>query len=121
MPLSYNSSLNNIAEGKTTGFLYVPGNVDQKIRLGQNIDITVYFDSSDPKSSVVRDEVNSTVKTISQSYSNTLSASAASQNTTTSTVNQESTGESLPLQIHNKSHACYPAIFTTLVIWKYDN
>ena len=102
VPLSYNSSLNNIAEGKTTGFLYVPGNVDQKIRLGQTIDMTVYLDSSDPKSSVVRDEVNSTTQIISQSYSNTLSASAVPQNTTTPTVNQESTGESLPLQIITK-------------------
>ncbi len=102
IPLSYNSSLNNIAEGKTTGFLYAPGNVDQKIRLGQNIDITVYLDSSDPKSSVVRDEVNSTVQTISQSYSNALSASAVPQNTTNLPVNQESTGESLPLQIITK-------------------
>jgi len=102
VPLSYNSSLNNIAEGKTTGFLYVPGNVDQKIRLGQTIDMTVYLDSSDPKSSVVRDEVNSTAQIISQSYSNTLSASAVPQNTTIPTVNQESTGESLPLQIITK-------------------
>ena len=102
VPLSYNSSLNNIAEGKTTGFLYVPGNVDQKIKLGQNIDITVYLDSSNPKSSVVRDEVNSTVQTISQSYSNALSASAVPQNTTNPTVNQQSTGESLPLQIITK-------------------
>ncbi len=102
VPLSYNSSLNNIAEGKTTGFLYVPGNADQKIRLGQTIDMTVFLDSSDPKSSVVRDEVNSTAQIISQSYSNTLSASAVPQNTTTPTVNQESTGESLPLQIIKK-------------------
>ncbi|MGB7969408.1 MAG: ABC transporter permease [Methanobacterium sp.] len=102
IPLSYNSSLNNIAAGKTTGFLYVPGNVDQKIRLGQTIDMTVYLDSSDPKSSVVKDEVNSTAQIISQSYSNTLSASAVPQNTTTPTVNQESTGESLPLQIITK-------------------
>ena len=46
VPLSYNSSLNNIAEGKTTGFLYVPGNADQKIRLGQTIDMTVFLDSA---------------------------------------------------------------------------
>jgi ABC-2 type transport system permease protein len=64
--------------------------------------MTVYLDSSDPKSSVVRDEVNSTAQIISQSYSNTLSASAVPQNTTTPTVNQESTGESLPLQIITK-------------------
>jgi ABC-2 type transport system permease protein len=102
IPLSYNSSLNNIADGKITGFLYVSGNVDKKIQLGQTIDMTIYLDSSDPKSSVVRDEVNSTAQIISQSYSNTLSNSAAPQNTSTPTVNQESTGESLPLQIIKK-------------------
>ena len=102
VPSSYNNSLNNIATGKTTGFLYVPGNIDQKIRAGQTIDMTVYLDSSDPKSSVVKDEVNSTAQIISQSYSNALSASSVPQNTTTPTVNQESTGESLPLQIIKK-------------------
>jgi ABC-2 type transport system permease protein len=102
VPLSYNSSLNNIAKGKTTGFLYVPGNVDQKIQKGQTIDMTIFLDSSDPKSSVVRDEVNSTAQIIAQSYSNTLSTSAVPQNTTNPAVNQESTGESLPLQIIKK-------------------
>lgn len=102
VPLSYNSSMNNIATGKTTGFLYVPGNIDQKIRSGQTIDMTIYLDSSDPKTSVVRDEVNSTAQIISQSYTNALSASSVPQNTTTPTVNQESTGESLPLQIIKK-------------------
>ena len=102
VPLSYNSSLSNIAKGKTTGFLYVPGNANQKIQQGQTIDMTIFLDTSDPKSSVVRDEVNSTAQIIAQSYSNTLSASAVPQNTTTPTVNQESTGESLPLQIIKK-------------------
>jgi ABC-2 type transport system permease protein len=102
VPLSYNASMSNIAEGKTTGFLYVPGNADQKIRSGQTIDMTIYLDSSDPKSSVVRDEVNSTTQIISQSYSNTLTDSVVPQNTTIPTVKQESTGESLPLQIIKK-------------------
>ena len=102
IPSNFNSSLNNIALGKTTGFLYVPGNAAQKIRTGQSIDMIIYLDSSDPKSSVVRDEVNSTAKVISQSYSNSLSASAAPQNTTIPTITQVSTGEPLPLQIIKK-------------------
>ncbi len=102
IPLAYNKSLDNIANGKTTGFLYVPDDIDQKIISGQTIDMTIFLDSSDPKSSVVRDEVNSTTQIISQSYSNSLSASAVPQNTSTPTVNQESTGESLPLQIIKK-------------------
>ena len=102
IPSNFNSSLNNIDRGKTTGFLYVPGNAAQDIRNGQSIDMIIYLDSSDPKSSVVRDEVNSTAKIISQSYSNTLTASATPQNTTIPTINQVSTGESLPLQIIKK-------------------
>jgi ABC-2 type transport system permease protein len=102
IPSSYNGSLDNLANGKTTGFLYVPGNADQKIESGQTIDMTIFLDSSDPKNSVVRDEVNSTAQIISQSYSKTLSNSVVSQNTTTPTVNQETTGESLPLQIIKK-------------------
>ena len=102
VPLSYNSAMNNIAQGKTTGFLYVTGNADQKIRSGDTIDLTIYLDSSDPKSSVIRDQVNSTTQVISQSYSNTLTDSVVPQNTTIPAVKQESTGQSLPLQIINK-------------------
>ena len=102
IPSNFNSSLNNIALGKTTGFLYVPGNAAQKIRTGQSIDMIIYLDSSDPKNSVVRDEVNSTAKVIAQSYSNSLSASATPKNTTIPTINQVSTGEPLPLQIIKK-------------------
>ena len=102
VPLNYNSSLNNIALGKTTGFLYVPDNAVQKIQSGQTIDMIVFLDSSDPKNSVVKDEVNSTAKLISESYSSTLVASVSPQNTTNPVVKQESTGESLPLQIIKK-------------------
>ncbi len=102
IPSTYNSSLNNIANGVITGFLYVPGNADKKIQQGQTVDMKIYLDSSDPRNSVIRDEVNSTSQIISQSYSNSLTSSAVPQNITTSTVNQESTGESLPLQIIKK-------------------
>jgi ABC-2 type transport system permease protein len=102
IPSNYNNSLNNTVNGKTTGFLYVPGNADQEIQKGQTVDMIVYLDASDPKNSVVRGEVNSTAKLISQSYSATLTAAANPQNTTSPLINQQSTGESLPLQIIKK-------------------
>ena len=108
-------------EGKTTGFLYVPGNAVQKIQTGQTVDMIIYLDASDPKNSVVRDEVNSTAKIISESYSSTLVASANPQNTTIPTINQETTGESLPLQIIKKVMLVILTLFTTPVIWKYDD
>ncbi len=99
---NYNSSLTRIAEGKTTGFLYVPGDAVQKIQMGQTVDMIIYLDSSDPKNSVLRDEVNSTAKIVSKSYSNTLVASAYPENSKIPAINQETTGESLPLQIIKK-------------------
>jgi ABC-2 type transport system permease protein len=102
IPSDYNSSLNRLSTGKTTGFLYVPGNAIQEIQSGQKVNMVVYLDASDPKRSVVRDEVNSTAKLISESYSATLTTSANPQNTSIPTISQESTGESLPLQIIKK-------------------
>lgn len=100
---TYNSSLNNLINGQTTGFLYVPGNADQIIRDNQTVNMIVYLDAADPKRSVVRDEVNSTANLISQSYSATLTASVSPQsNVTNSSINQQNTGESLPLQIIKK-------------------
>jgi ABC-2 type transport system permease protein len=102
IPSDYNNSLNRISTGKTTGFLYVPGNAIQEIQKGQKVNMVVYLDASDPKRSVVRDEVNSTAKLISESYSTALTSSANPQNTSIPTINQEDTGESLPLQIIKK-------------------
>ena len=102
IPLNYNSSLNNVAIGKTTGFLYVPGNAVQDIQKGQAVNMIVYLDVSDPKQSVVMDEVNSTAILIANSYSSSLTSSAAPQNTTSPSINQQTTGESLPLQIIKK-------------------
>lgn len=98
---TYNNSINSIANGQTTGFLYVPGNADQIIRQGQTVDMVVYLDAADPKRSVVRDEVNSTAKLLSQSYSAILTSSVTT-NVTNTTVNQQNTGESLTLQIIKK-------------------
>ena len=98
----YNSSLIRIDQGKTSGFLYVPGDAVQKIQMGQTVDMIIYLDASDPKNSVLRDEINSTAKIISKSYSDTLVASANPENSTIPTINQDATGESLPLQIIRK-------------------
>ena len=101
-PSDYNSSLIRIDQGKTSGFLYVPGDAVQKIQMGQTVDMIIYLDASDPKNSVLRDEINSTAKIISKSYSDTLVASANPENSTIPTINQDATGESLPLQIIRK-------------------
>ena len=98
---SSKSSLIMAENGLTTGFLYVPGNADSLIRNGQTVNMIVYVDSSDPRRSVVTDEVNNTAKIIAQSYSSSLTASANTQNQTTA-FNQQTTGESLPLQIIKK-------------------
>lgn len=101
-PSDYNSSLIRIDQGKTSGFLYVPGDAVQKIQMGQTVDMIIYLDASDPKNSVLRDEINSTAKILSKSYSDTLVASANPENSTIPTINQDATGESLPLQIIRK-------------------
>ena len=97
----YNGSLNSAQKGLTTGFLYVPGNADSAIQSGHTVNMILYLDVSDPKSSVVLDEVNNTANIIAQSYSTSLTKSANTQNQTSS-VNQQTTGESLPLQIIKK-------------------
>ena len=98
---NYNVSLNQAQNGIATGFLYVPGNADTAIISGQTINMVLYLDSSDPKRSVVLDEVTNTANLISQSYSSTLTNSTSAPNQTAS-INQQTTGESLPLQIIKK-------------------
>jgi ABC-2 type transport system permease protein len=98
---NYNGSLNSAQNGLTTGFLYVPGNADSAIQSGHTVNMILYLDASDPKGSVVLDEVNNTANIIAQSYSSSLTNSANTQNQTSS-VNQQTTGESLPLQIIKK-------------------
>ncbi len=98
---SYNTSILRTQNGLTTGFLYVPGNADSIIKAGDTVNMLVYVDAADPKMSVVTDEANNTAKTIAQSYSSSLSMSANSQNQTAN-FTQETTGESLPLQIIKK-------------------
>ncbi|MCE5215236.1 MAG: ABC transporter permease [Methanobacterium sp.] len=99
---SYNNSLERLKAGQTTGFVFVPEDSIEKIRNIGTINIQLYLDVSDPKRSVIKDEVNSTTKIMGDSISNSWVDSIAPQNTTP-TVNQQNTGESLPLQIITKA------------------
>lgn len=100
---SYNNSLERLNAGETTGFVMVPEDSIDKIRNIDTINIQLYLDVSDPKRSVIRDEVNSTTKLMSEAISNSWIDSLAPQNTTQAVVNQQDTGESLPLQIVTKA------------------
>lgn len=99
---SYNYSINRIKSGQTTGFVLVPEDSIDKIRNIGTINIQLYLDVSDPKRSVIKDEVTSTTKLMGDTISNSWVDSLAPQNVT-QTVNQQNTGDSLPLLIITKA------------------
>lgn len=99
----YNNSLKRLNTGETTGFVLVPGDSIEKIRTIDTIKIQLYLDVGDPKRSVIRDEVNTTTKLMAEAISNSWIDSLAPQNTTPAVVNQQNTGEPLPLQIVTKA------------------
>jgi ABC-2 type transport system permease protein len=99
---SYNYSIERIKSGQTTGFVFVPEDSIDKIRNIGTINIKLYLDVSDPKRSVIKDEVTSTTKLMGDTISSSWVDSLAPQNVT-QTFNQQNTGESLPLQIITKA------------------
>ncbi len=99
---SYNYSIERIKTGQTTGFVLVPEDSIDKIRNIGTINIQLYLDVSDPKRSVIKDEVTSTTKLMGDTISSSWVDSLAPQNVT-QTINQQNTGESLPLQIITKA------------------
>mgnify|MGYP000853778046 CR=1 FL=1 len=100
---NYNTSMKRMEAGKTTGFLMVPGDVVASINAMEPVNLNLYLDYSDPKSVVVLDEVNSTSKIISTAITASWVNSLSPQNTSTQNFKQQSSGESLPLQIINKA------------------
>lgn len=100
---SFNGSYNDLKAGKTTAVVVIPNDSIEKIRNIQPIDLKLYLDSSDPKRSVVRDEVNTTTKLMADAISNSWIESFTPQNSTPAVVNQQNTGESLPMQIVTKA------------------
>jgi len=100
---SFNDSYKGLNKGETTALVVVPGDSIEKIRNIQPISLQLYLDSADPKQSVVRDEVNTTTKLMAVAISDSWIDSFTPQNSTPAVVNQQNTGESLPMQIVNKA------------------
>lgn len=99
---NYQESITELNNGKTTAVVVVPGDSIEKIKLIESINVQLYLDMSDPKRSVVRDEVNTTTKLMADALSNSWIESFTPQNTTP-VINQENTGESLAMQIVTKA------------------
>lgn len=99
-----NNSLKNLNNGQITGFVQVPGDSLEKIRNIDTINLQLYLDYSDPKRSVIRDQVNSTADVMATAISNSWIDSFIPENTTQSTVvNQQNTGQSLQMQLLTKA------------------
>ncbi|NYB52654.1 MAG: ABC transporter permease [Methanobacteriaceae archaeon] len=98
-----NNSLLRIEKGETSGLYSVSPDSLQRIQKGEVVDTVLYLDYSDPRKSVIRDEVNSTTKTVSTALTKNYLQSINSQNTSTQTgIKEEKTGEPLPLQLIRK-------------------
>lgn len=100
---SFNDSYKGLTSGETTALVVVPGDSIDKIRNIEPLNLQLYIDSADPKRSVVRDEVNTTTKLMADAISNSWIDSFTPQNSTPAVVNQQNTGESLPMQIVTKA------------------
>ncbi|MBP2045911.1 ABC transporter permease [Methanobacterium aggregans] len=98
----YNNSIKRVERGRTTGFLMVPDDAAASINIMEPVTLNLYLDYSDPKSVVVLDEVNSTSRIMSTAITASWVNSLSPQNTSTQNFKQQSSGESLPLQIINK-------------------
>ncbi len=98
-----NQSLDRLKTGQTNGFYNVSSDSITQIQKGEIVDTTLYLDYSDPKRSVIRDEINTTTQTLSTALTSSYLQSVNPQNNSnTSGVKEEKTGESLPMQLNKK-------------------
>ena len=98
-----NQSMERLEIGETSGFYKVSPDSITRIQKGEIVDTVLYLDYSDPRRSVIRDEVNGTTKTISSVLTTSYLQSVSPQNTSNVTgVKEEKTGESLPIQLIKK-------------------
>ena len=101
--LGANESIDQVKSGKATAALVVPANSTSEIDNFQPVTLNLFIDYSDPKRSVVSEEVNSTVEAIASSISNQwISSVVPSTNNIEPDVKEEKKGESLPLQLIKK-------------------
>ncbi|MGV8143026.1 MAG: ABC transporter permease [Methanothermobacter sp.] len=117
-PSTYNDAMANLNTGEVTGLVVVPSDSIERIRNIEPIDIQLYLDEDDPKRSVVRDEVNTTTSLMAEALSNSWIDSFIPENTTPAVVTQETTGESLAMQIVTKAMI---AILLFLPIFLFGN
>ncbi len=98
-----NSSLLRLENGETNGFYTVSSDSIQRIQNGEVVDTVLYLDYSDPRRSVVRDSINTTTKSLSSALTQSYLQSVNPSNTSSQAgINEENTGESLPMQIIKK-------------------
>jgi ABC-2 type transport system permease protein len=102
-PSTYNNSIIRLETGETTGFYAVSPDSIERIQRGQSVDTVLYLDYSDPRRSVVRDQINTATQAVSSALTDSYLQSVNPQNTTSQTgFREEKTGESLPFQIIKK-------------------
>jgi ABC-2 type transport system permease protein len=98
-----NGSINQLNNGETTAILMVGDDFTTNIDEFKTSNLNLFLNQEDPKKSVVTEEINSTVKTISASISNQWINSLTPQNNTAEVeVKEEKKGESLPLKLIKK-------------------
>jgi ABC-2 type transport system permease protein len=100
---TYQQAWSRLGSGLTSGFYAVPPESVTLVQNGDQVETVLYLDYRDPKRSVVREEVNSTTKTLSSALTTSyLEFSRPSNATTQPGVTETTTGESVPLQIIRK-------------------
>lgn len=97
---NYNEAIDRLNKGQITAVLNVEENFTRNIDEFKSSNMNLFLNREDPKQSVVKDEINSTVKIISASISNHWINSLTSENSKAEVeVKEEKKGESLPLKL----------------------
>jgi ABC-2 type transport system permease protein len=97
-----NSSLARLGTGETNGFYTVSPDSIERIQKGEIVDTVLYLDYADPRRSVIKDEINTTTKSVSTALTQSYLMDVNPQNTSQTGLKEEKTGESLPMQIIRK-------------------
>jgi len=97
-----NNSLSRIEKGEIGGWLKVSPDSIERIQKGEVVDIVLYLDYSDPRRSVIRDEVNTTIQSLSVVLTRAYLPSTNTENTKNTSVTEVKTSESLPIQLIKK-------------------
>ena len=88
-PSNYNNSIIRIKQGETTGLYTVSTDSLDRIRKNETVDTILYLDNSDPKRSVVRDEINSTTNALASALTSSYLQSVNHKNTTQTGFKEE--------------------------------